>query len=141
MHLPCHPARLRGRPAHLPGHPVLPILVILREDAGSRTNLCHFEHPSPSFRAPFPVISSKARNLLFPFFDRRRSPNRRLVIRLKITYNASPPSFTFSAVKTLVPRIISLSTSSAFRIFKAVSIASVPPVGYWNVAVRSPSLT
>ena len=34
------------------------------------------------------------------------------------------------------PRTIFLGTSSPARIFSAVSIASAPPVGYWNVALE-----
>lgn len=52
-----------------------------------------------------------------------------------------PPASTFSFVNTREPRVISLGTLSPRRIFRAASIASAPPVGYWKVAARMPSFT
>jgi len=54
---------------------------------------------------------------------------------------ARPPWAMVSWSNTLEPRTIFFGTFSPCRIFSAVSIASAPPVGYWNVALRMPCCT
>jgi len=53
----------------------------------------------------------------------------------------SPPFFTSSFVNRRDPSVIVFGTGSPFRIRSAVSTASRPPVGYWNVASRIPCST
>lgn len=63
------------------------------------------------------------------------------VLRHYLSESHSPPLSILSRVKTREGRIMFFSTFRPFRIFKAVSMASRPPVGYSKLAVRMPCWT